>query len=321
MAAEPNLRRDPISARLYQATLKVVPSAVSTLLAEYSNIPVEGQREHITRIRDQAYEKYPYPCLGRWRFLELDLSVHPLYHSDVLPALTSKSGKHEDPEGDDTAWVFLDLGCCLGQDIRKLIFDGADRSRLRGADLRPEFIDIGYALFGDKETFQPSHFIAPADVFDFSPSSPLAQLDGKVGILHICAVFHLFDLNGQKKLAQRVLKLLDPRLKRVLVIGAQTANVNAGEFERWVGGGKTRYRHNEDSWRTFWEDAVSQDEWRDKIRGVEVHGQFEVWTPSRGSKLNEGEVPPNDSNTTQRQIGLFEEGFGWMKWSVWINFI
>lgn len=314
MAAEPNLKADPISARLYLATLKTVPSAVSTLLAEYSNIAVEDQKAHITRIRDQAYVNHPYPCLGRWRFLELDLSSHPLYHSDILPTLSLKAGEQDDSGNEDIAWVFLDLGCCLGQDIRKLIFDGADPSRLRGADLRPEFIEIGYSLFGDKESFPPSRFIAPADIFDFSSSTPLAQLDGKVGILNVCAVFHLFDLDGQKKMAQRVLKLLNPGRKRVLVVGGQTANVNSGEFERRAGDGRTRYRHNAESWRTFWEEAVQAEQWKDIIRGVEIDTLLEVMTSRLGNRMD-------DSNTTQRQIGLFEEGFRWMRFSVWVDFV
>ncbi|KEF61365.1 uncharacterized protein A1O9_02931 [Exophiala aquamarina CBS 119918] len=314
MAAEPSLKADTISARLYQATLKVVPSAVAALLAEYSKIPVEDQKAHITKIRDQAYEKHPYPCLGRWRFLELDLSTHPLYHSDILPALTGEDRKQDNSTSDGSACLFLDLGCCLGQDLRKLIFDGADPSRLWGADLRPEFIEIGYSLFGDRESFPPSHFIAPADVFDLSPSTPLAQMDGEVGILHVCAVFHLFDLDGQKKMAQRALKLLDPNKKRVLVVGAQTANVNSGEFERRVGDGRTRYRHNAESWRSFWEEAVQAEQWKDIIRGVEVDTILEEVTSTRANWLS-------DSNTTQRQIGLFEEGFRWMKFSVWVDFV
>jgi SAM-dependent methyltransferase len=309
MSEEPSLRENKPSPRLYEATLKSVPAALSTLLREYSDIPVDAQRAHITRIRDEAYEKYPYPCLGRWRFLDLDLSSHPLYHTEILPALTAKEGNQKDSAGADADWEFLDLGCCLGQDIRKLIFDGADPSRLLGADLRPEFIDIGYSLFRDKDTFPPSHFGAPADVFDFSPSSPLAQLDGKVGILHACAVFHLFDLDGQKTFAQRVLRLLSPRRKKVLLVGGQAANINAGVW----GEDRPRYRHNEDSWQRFWEEAVSEKEWIDKVQGVEVESVLEARTFGSGDKTS-------DSNTTQRQIGALDEGFRWMKWSVWVTF-
>ena len=315
MSTQPE-NNDLLLSRLFQPTLRVVPKAVSALLAAYSSIEVESQKAHITRFRNEAYEKYPYPCLGRWRFLDLDLSIHPLYQSEILPPLTSKG-----VETDAADWVFLDLGCCLGQDIRKLIFDGADSSRVYGADLRPEFIEVGYSFFGDTEKFPPSHFVAPADVFDFSPSSALSRLDGKVGILHTCAVFHLFDLDEQKKMAQRVLKLLNPARKRVLVVGGQVGSIHPGEVARRRGSG-TRYRHDADTWRKFWEDVVSEQEWKDKIQGVTVESLLEERISGLGENLG-GETGDKliDSNTTQRQIGLFEEGFRWHTWSVWIDFI
>jgi hypothetical protein len=38
---------------------------------------------------------------------------------------------------------FLDLGCCLGQEIRKLVFDGAPSVNTYGSDLHGEFISVG----------------------------------------------------------------------------------------------------------------------------------------------------------------------------------
>ncbi|RVX72242.1 hypothetical protein B0A52_04446 [Exophiala mesophila] len=366
-SADPSIAR--YSARFYQPTLRTIPNGMSTLLASYSGVPEEAQREHITRIRDRAYARHPYPCLGRWRFLDLDLSIHPLYATNILPALRGRSdGEGEgEGEGQGHTWLFLDLGCCLGQDIRKLICDGADASRLRGADLRPEFIECGYDLFCDRDRFPISRFIAPADVFDLSPTAPLAQLDGKVGILHVCAVFHLFDLPGQKALAHRVLRLLARNAQgfvgpqqqqetqeeekrsstctKALIIGAQTANINAGEYERRPGDGQWRYRHNHESWTTFWQEAIAQPEWTSLIKHVQVGSLLEARTSGLGdpiistddtSPLNptsstittttKSNVDANnsnlihDGNTFQRQIGLVEEGFRWMKWWVWVTF-
>lgn len=360
MAERPDQSLRAYSARLYQPTLRSIPKGISTLLASYSSIAEEAQKEHITRIRDQAYTKHPYPCLGRWRFLDLDLSIHPLYYTDILPALKPYSDPESEPVSEaaavklgivtkDQTWVFLDLGCCLGQDIRKLIFDGAEASRLRGADLRPEFIDLGYDLFGDRDRFPSSRFITPADVFDLSPSAPLAQLDGTVGILHVCAVFHLFDLAGQKALAHRVLRLLARNARGIgqqqeksndsttaLLVGAQTANVNPGEFERRPGDGQWKYRHNDASWRAFWEEAIAHEEWAPLIKNVQVGSLLEARTSGLGdlilstadntnnnnntSTTTTTTINDANSNTSQRQIGLVEEGFRWMKWWVWVTF-
>ncbi|EXJ86828.1 hypothetical protein A1O3_03782 [Capronia epimyces CBS 606.96] len=352
---------------LYQPTLKAVPSAISALLAEYSGIAPAEQKEHITTVRDRAYASYPYPCLGRWRFLELDLASHPLYGSEILPALANTNTAHDsnddtnndtndgnDNDNDiDDDWIFLDLGCCLGQDLRKLIYDGADVRRLYGADLNPEFIDIGYTLFGDQDRFsRNAHFIAPADVFDFSETSELSRrCDGRVAILHCTAVFHLFGLDEQKVLARRCLRLLKSRSKwrttasasaaiptqnqnhprRALILGAQTANVRAGDYPR-SRSGRMRYRHNEHSWRQFWEEAVAEDGWRDRIASVDVQSVLVERTfgdsdgkgggggadADAGADAGGADAEPNN---TQAQIGKVEEGFRWMKWWVWIDFV
>ncbi|KIX03335.1 uncharacterized protein Z518_06887 [Rhinocladiella mackenziei CBS 650.93] len=285
---------------LYQATLKAVPSGISALLSSYSGIPEPEQKAHITTVRDRAYKSHHYPCLGRWRFLELDLAGHPLYEKEVLPALQDQNEK----------WIFLDLGTCLGQDVRKLAFDGADTSRLYGADLKPEFIEIGYELFRDEDRLPRDHFIAPADVFDFSPSSPLARTcDGKVGILHACSVFHLFELEKQKVMAQRCLRLLDAGRKRVLILGAQIGNVKGAEYPGPSGG--RRFRHGEKTWKQMWEEIVKEGEWKEKIQNIEV-----------GCIMKEHvfDMPEAEVNNTQRQIGHVEPGFRWMKFWVWIDF-
>jgi len=291
------------SLQSYIATLDAVPAPVSDLLSTYSHIPAGEQKAHIVEFRERAYKSYPYPCLGRWRFLELDLSNHPLYHSDILPAL----GPAKDGADD---WIFLDLGTCLGQDVRKLIFDGADPARVYGADLKPEFIEIGYALFRDQDKFPRDHFIAPANVFDFSADNELSRkCDGRVGILHSCAVFHLFALPEQKVMARRCLRLLDPRRKRVLICGAQVGNENPSEFPRQSGG--MRFRHNIDSWRDMWKEVVEEDDWKGKIRGVEVDGTMH----GRNIQDQLGE------RKTVQGRGMWEPGMRWMKWWVWVDFV
>ena len=60
--------------------------------------------------RNRAWDIHPYPCLGQFRFLELNLSKRV----DVYPRLLSMIKKGGN---------FMDIGCCLGQDLRKLIFD------------------------------------------------------------------------------------------------------------------------------------------------------------------------------------------------------
>ncbi|KAK0356686.1 hypothetical protein LTR91_011678 [Friedmanniomyces endolithicus] len=258
-------RREEYKKRFYIPVLELSEST-KELLVEYSKIP-EGQLQaHVERIREKAWAIYPYPCIGMGRFLNLHISTHPLYHSSILPRLLTGTQ------------VYLDLGCAFAQNLRRLVFDGVPSAQCYGADLRLEFLDLGYELFADRATLE-SKFIA-ADVFD--EESGLRELDGKVDIVDASSFFHLFTLAEQKKVARRVLGLLKPRAGS-LVVGRQVGNSRPGEYGMRSGEG-TRYRHDVASWRGMWEEVGGE-------KGVE----FEVWGELRkvegfGGRENAGEV-------------------------------
>ena len=284
----------------YQEQPKRIPDPIATVLEDYSGIPRDQQLEHILKVRNRAYQAHPYPCLGRFRFIELDLSSHPLYHDYVLPQLKKPSPS----DTANAAPILLDLGACLGQDIRKLIFDGADPSRIYGSDILPDFISAGYALFKDEDKFPANHFICPADVFDTSPDNQLSVLNGKVDILHATAVFHLFDAEQQAAVAERCMRLLRKTPgTRVLVLGAQVGNVKAVETVR--PGGAKKFRHDEDSWRKLWENVCAKEEFKNEVKKVEVKAML------KQRKIGDAEQ--------QKHIGTTEDGFRWMVWQVWIE--
>jgi hypothetical protein len=234
--------------RFFNSDAPVIPAEMAELLEKYSGVPAgETQVEHVQKLRDRAYKEYQYPCLGLYRFLGLALSTHPLYDLHVLPLL--RGAKDAAPAG--TSWTLLDLGTCLGQDVRKLIFDGAPLDSVYGADLLAEFVNIGYDLFRDEEKLPRSHLIAPADIFD--QSSRLKQFDGKADIIHANSVFHLFSWDDQMKAAKRVVQLMRPQ-KGSLILGSQIAHKDPGEVESRPGRrSSTMYRHDEKSWERFWE--------------------------------------------------------------------
>lgn len=297
----------------FQEDFDVLPAPMSELLTKYSNIPPEQQKEHIIAVRNRAYASHPYPCLGRWRFLELDVSSHPLYRSYILPSMARAK-----PDSEKLSWTYLDLGCCIGQDIRKVLFDGADPSRVLGADLRPEFIDIGYELFRDENKFPKSeHFVAPADIFDFSTESELSKkCDGKVGILYSTAVFHLFDRDRQMKMANRCLQLMTKKAGRVLICGSQGGNINPGRRERE---GSSSFHHNTESWKTMWEEVVQMEPWKDKVKAIDVGG--EMANRLFPSLEKEMEAFKKQHNSEGTDLPPEIAGFRWMKWWVWVDFV
>ena len=121
----------------------------------------------------------------------------------------------------------------MGTDLRKLVFDGYPGSNVIGCDLRPEYVDLGYELFGDRDRcpirfitgniFDVSDNPAPTDVAEAGPRSltsinDLAQLRGALTHVYTGALFHLFDEETQYKLAVR-LALLVKRSPGTVIFG------------------------------------------------------------------------------------------------------
>lgn len=155
----------------------------------------------------------------------------------------------------------MDLGTCLGQDLRKLLFDGAPPQSLYGLDIFPEYERIGHELFRDSDTFQ-DRFIA-ADIFDEAVDSNLAKIEGNWDVISIVMFLHIFDWDTQLRTCKRILKLLS-RKPGSMVIGAQTGSTEAGEHELkppFVAEGerKTVYRQSTETFTEMWR-IVERDE-------------------------------------------------------------
>jgi SAM-dependent methyltransferase len=137
---------------------------------------------------------------------------------------------------------FLDLGCCFGQEIRRLVYDGAPSENLTGSDLRPEFFELGYELFKDRETLKSS-FIA-ADIFD--TKSELKSLYGTIGVLYAGSFLHLFGWEKQVVIAKRMVELLKP-VPGSVVLGRQVGDLVPGERPHRTNPEDTMFRHNVES--------------------------------------------------------------------------
>ncbi|KAK9793524.1 hypothetical protein SCARD494_06108 [Seiridium cardinale] len=286
----------------FQETVESVPPATSEVLETYSGIPKDAHAEHIINCRNAAYEKCPYPCIGNLRFLSFDLAGLPAYQEHVLGPLKkpTKEGELEP--------LFLDLGTCFGQDVRKLVYDGAPIARLWASDIEQHLIDVGFKLFNDEQKLPRDHFLCPADLFSSSPDDQLRLLDDKVTILHMTAVFHLFSLEDQKKAAHRSLRLLRKDTGGpVLLLGMQVGNVVAGPFLR-----KNvsvdyshKYRHNVESWETMWKEVAESGEWKNRIEKLEVKSEL----LASATRSNSADNPNFDESQIRRH-----------NFEVWVTF-
>lgn len=159
----------------------------------------------------------------------------------------------------------LDLGACMGQDLRKCVFDGAPADRLYASDLFAEYEDLSYELWRDRDTFPQHHFLADDVLTEndrFMNGNLMMKLGpGQTDIIVINMFLHLFDYSNQLKVATRILRLLSHRPGSI-ILGAQAGVVNPVEqplkppFDKTEDGQKrTIYRHSPASFAKMWEDA------------------------------------------------------------------
>ncbi|KAI1404946.1 hypothetical protein F4819DRAFT_446037 [Hypoxylon fuscum] len=185
------------------------------LLEEWSGIAPDDVIPHIYCVREGAWQVFPWPCIGEFWFIEQGLLRHPDY-SSILKQITSTTPNPK----------FLDLGTCLGQDVRTLTHGGAPPSSLYGADVITGFKNAGYALFKDEERLDPSHFIT-GDIF--SEVDDLAKTRGTWDIIHIAMFLHIFSLPDQEAVSKNIMKLLKA-VPGSTIIGTQTGSLDAGEL-------------------------------------------------------------------------------------------
>ncbi|KAI4090661.1 MAG: hypothetical protein L6R37_007846 [Teloschistes peruensis] len=269
----------------YSREITGLPEPTRQLFERYSGIPPAQVIEHLEQMRSRAFAIYPYPCIGQLRWLNLSLSHHPLY-PDVLARLcqSAKEGMNQyqslgiDGQKSGRYYSlshpqkFLDLGCCLAQDVRKLAFDGAPSENLYGLDIEEGFVNLSYEVFRDRDNLK-SQFVVEdmlaegeksasdrpersTDAISAAPLVPLSSLEKQISVIAANSFFHLYNYSDQLKLAKRVVQLLSPE-PGSMILGRQVGSSVPGEYTA-VNNKGTRYSHDVESFRRFW-DRVAEE--------------------------------------------------------------
>ena len=146
---------------------------------------------------------------------------------------------------------FLDIGCFLGQDLRRLLADGAPADNLFAMDIVNHW-DVGYELFCDRDRFS-AHFFETDVLF---PNTQLVALRGKVDILYITHVLHQWDWENQVKCLLQLVGLSSG--PGAMVVGFQIGS--AGERNILASGlaKSDAYWHDPNSFAEIW-DRVSRE--------------------------------------------------------------
>lgn len=221
-----------------------IPHETRQLLKTYSGIPAQEVLNHVVKVRDEAFEIFPYPCIGQFRFLNPSFSELGEEYDEVVKRLC---------QGEK----LLDMACCFGQTIRQLVAGGAPSENIYGCDLESGFIDLGYRLFKDKDTLRSKFMVA--DIFD--PCSELSSIKGQIDMVFAGSFFHLWGYEKQVEASKAVAALLRPT-PGSMILGRQLGAVTAVENTFSTA---TMYLHNYESLQRMWKQI-----------GIELGVEFTV---------------------------------------------
>ncbi|KAF9871354.1 methyltransferase domain-containing protein [Colletotrichum karsti] len=224
------------------------------LLENYAHIKPEDVNNHVLTMRDKIWEVFPYPCVGHFSFLDLNLRQRPIYPS-LVARLQEPDAKH------------LDVACCVGQDLRKLAYDGVPSQNITAIELEQGYIDAGYELFRDKETLK-TRFVNADLMDDGSPT--LNAMDGQFDSCHMGLCLHLWNREEQMKVLKRVIRLLKQKPGAVIVghaVGHADGIDLPGMFN------KPSLRHNLQTWESMWADISKETGTRWKLK-TEISDQI-----------------------------------------------
>ncbi|EOD48918.1 hypothetical protein UCRNP2_4326 [Neofusicoccum parvum UCRNP2] len=168
----------------YQPDLSNLSASTLQFFQEYVGLKSEKEViQHIKAVRQKAWEIVPYPCIGLFAFLDFIIQLSPIYPSVVSRVRAGQT--------------LLDLGCCFGQNIRKLAFDaGLPCSKnLMGVDIDVRFIDLGYDLFRDRDRLGAEFCFG--DILD---EAFLAEKREEIDMIYLGNFLHLFGVEQQKSI-------------------------------------------------------------------------------------------------------------------------
>ncbi|KAH8768897.1 hypothetical protein F5883DRAFT_417488 [Diaporthe sp. PMI_573] len=234
------------------------------LVTKYANIQPQEVDKHIQAVRDKAWRLAPFPCVGSYLFAELALFKHPPYPK-ILNRIKS-----------DPSSIYLEVGCGLAQDIRKLIADGAPAASLRGTDLQAGLMACGHDLFRDAEALPlscvggdgaqdsiKSTFVA-ADFLDESGASPLKAWEGGADFVHASMFLHCFELPTQVRACKRIVALLRAQPGSLLV-----GRSGGGPLGRVGGVKRANYLHDVESFKAMWDQVGKETGTKWEVKVVE----------------------------------------------------
>jgi len=248
------------------------------LLQKITGIIDEKELEdHVTDIQNKANRIHDYPCISMFMFTKFNIKLSPSYEYVISLAKTRKDA------------IFLDIGCCVGNALRKIVSDGWPVENTIGIDLHKEFWDVGHELFKSTPDSFPAGFIG-GDLFDngilasanvdepqldwgtvkLRNLTSLTPLKGQISAIYASNVFHLFGMEKQWELARRLASLLSPNPGSIIFGRHGVMPSEPGESRNCDG--KEVFYHSAKSFAEMWEELFKPNTVDIK---VQVHNKSE----------------------------------------------
>ncbi|KAL5521597.1 hypothetical protein ACEPAF_2345 [Sanghuangporus sanghuang] len=221
----------------------------------------EELKQHILAVQREGWALVKYRCIQSFAFITLKISHLPPYQH-LLKLGRERQGA-----------IFLDLGCCVGNDVRKAVADGYPAENMVATDLVGAFWDLGHKLFKSTpetfpvgfiqgDVFDPQHLALGTPFYDpprmprpvLSMLTSLTPLQGHVSALHTSLFFHLFSKEEQIKLAHLIAPLLSP-IPGSMIFGAHTSKPVSGESQL-AAIAKRIYCFSPEDWCALWDGGV-----------------------------------------------------------------
>lgn len=203
---------------------------------------------------------YPFPCIGTFEFTDLTLATRNRLYPRLLFRLQAGA-------------TFLDIGCCLGQDIRKLVFDGVPAENVAGAELRQGYIDLGYDLFRDRETLVSKMY--QANLLDGPTVEPWPQLEGRFDVVNFSMVLHVFTREEQVTMFERGIKVLKTGEVGTTILGMACGAEEPSE-DMWHG--KAVMIHNPETFKKLIKEVEDKTGTKWEVE-VELDNYLNMWVP------------------------------------------
>ncbi|BDA47220.1 probableBRG0 Methyltransferase adrK [Coccomyxa sp. Obi] len=212
-----------------------------SLLSQYTGEKdLEKLRAHVLTIwRNVKSKLWVYACVQRLMFLHPRITGHEFY-AQALDTIKSA------PDS-----IFLDIGCCFGQDTRQLILDGVPAQSVTATDITPDYWEFGKYLFMDRDTLAvQSAFGSFTDPEFTAATGPLGHLSGRVAFAWAGAVLHVLSAEDVRAFATHVHAVLAPG---GVWFGTCVGSEPPGDWAPTPNGKGRRYLHSPSSLQSLLE--------------------------------------------------------------------